>query len=194
MRFALLLWIFSLIFLTGAAPAAAAPDIAGVKIEDSINIYNNTLLLNGAGFVLTGKTPHYVAKIYARQKFSTLDEFFALAGPKRLTLTAVREVETAPIMKMFNRSVETTANRNDMAKLVPGLMSIGKIFNATKSLKPGEVLTMDWVPMSGLVMYLGGRLLGEPMREPEFFRAAASVWMGEPPTDPKLRDALLGKG
>lgn len=175
------------------APAISATlDIGGVKVEETLAIYNNTLLLNGAGLVSNGKTPMYVAQIYAKQKFKTLDELFAIPGPKRLVLTAIKEVDTGPIVKMFNRSVETTASKNDMAKLIPGLMSIGEVFKTNRVLKPGEVMTMDWVPISGLVIYLGGKLQGQPYREPELFKAAMSVWMGEIPADAKVKEALLG--
>ena len=39
-----------------SVPALAqAPDFGGVKIEDTITIYNNTLVLNGAGVAVVGK-------------------------------------------------------------------------------------------------------------------------------------------
>ena len=179
-----------------AAPYALAGtiDVAGVKMEDSLAIYNNTLLLNGAGVVSSGKTQLYIVKIYAKKKFANVDQLFQVPGPKRLVITAgAKELDTAPIMKLFNRNVEAQADKSDMAKLVPGLMSLGKIFGTYKVIKPGESLIFDWAPYAGLVMYLDGKLLGEPFKEPEFFRAAMSIWMGESPLEPKLRDVLLGK-
>jgi hypothetical protein len=187
-----LLLLATTAMLLGSAAVSATLDIGGVKVEESLTIYNNTLLLNGAGLVSNGKTPSYVVQIYAKQKFKTLDELFAVPGPKRLVLTAVKEVETGPIVKMFNRSVDDIAGKNDRAKLIPGLMSIGEIFKANRVLKPGDVMTMDWVPISGLVIYLGGKLQGQPYREPELFKAAMGVWMGEFPADAKVRDSLLG--
>ncbi len=187
-----LLLLANMAMLLGTASLAGTLDIGGVKVEESLTIYNNTLLLNGAGLVSNGKTPSYVAQIYAKQKFKTLDELFAVPGPKRLVLTAVKEVDTGPIVKMFNRSVDETAGKSDRAKLIPGLMSIGEIFKANRVLKPGEVMTMDWVPISGLVIYLGGKLQGQPYREPELFRAAMGVWMGEFPADAKVKESLLG--
>ena len=104
-------------------------------------------------------------------------------GPKRIILTPTRDVDTAPIVKMFNRSVEETAARGDMAKLVPGLMSIGNVFKTNATLHPGEVMTIDWVPISGLIIYVGGKLQGEPQRVPELFRAMAGMWIGDNPAD-----------
>lgn len=186
------LLVGALAAVLGCHGVAGTLDVGGIKIEDSLTIYNNTLLLNGAGIFPNGKNPVYVAHIYARQKFKTLDELFAEPGPKRLVLTAVREVDTGPIVKMFNRSVDVTASKNDMAKLIPGLMSIGNVFKANRVLHPGDIMTLDWVPISGLVIYIDGKLQGEPYRQPELFRAAMGVWMGDAPADAKLKEALLG--
>jgi len=178
--------------LLAASGYAGTVDIGGIKFEDNLTIYNNTLLLNGAGIVSNGKTPQYSAQIYAKQKFTTLEALSATPGPKRLVLTAIREVDTGPILKLLSRSVDATAAKGDMAKLIPGMMNIGNVFKANRLLKPGEVMTMDWIPITGLVIYIGGKMQGDPMREPELFRAAMGVWMGETPADAKLRDALLG--
>lgn len=188
-----LLLLASATLLLQSTAVSATLDVGGVKVEETLSIYNNTLLLNGAGLVSNGKVPSYVAQIYAKQKFKTLDELFAIPGPKRLVLTAVKEVDTGPIVKMFNRSVDETAGKSDRAKLIPGLMSIGEVFMANRSLKPGEVMTLDWVPVSGLVIYLGGKLQGQPYRDAELFRAAMWVWMGDFPVDPKVKEALLGR-
>lgn len=179
--------------LAGASIHAATLDVGGVKVEDSLSIYNNTLVLNGAGVAANGKAPIYVAQIHCKKKFSTLGELLATPGPKRLTLTVLREFDTGPIVKQFNRSLETTANKSDMAKLIPGLVNIGNIFKANPVLRPGQVMTMDWVPITGLVIYIGGKMQGEPARDPELFRAAMDVWMGDAPTDAKVKDALLGR-
>lgn len=179
--------------LLGFSALSAPLDVGGAKVEESLTIYNNTLLLNGAGLISNGKSPSYVVQIYAKQKFKSLDELLAAPGPKRLVLTAVKEVDTGPIVKMFNRSVDETAGKSDRAKLIPSLMSIGEVFNANRVLKPGDVMTMDWVPISGMVIYLGGKLQGQPYRDAELFKAAMWVWMGEFPADAKVKDALLGR-
>jgi hypothetical protein len=192
-KFSALLWVALTATLLSTAARAQAPEFGGVKIEDNITIYNNTLLLNGAGVSIAGKNKMYVVQIYAKQKFATLDELMAAPGPKRLVLTALREVDTAPIVKNFNRNLED-GNRADMAKLVPGMVGIGNLFKAKRALAPGEVMTLDWIPIYGFTVYIGGKLQGEPYRQPELFKAAAGVWMGESNMDPKVKDALLGKG
>lgn len=190
-------YFVSLCFAVAAALSttnalAQAPEFGGVKIEDNITIYNNTLVLNGAGVSVAGKNKMYVVQVYAKQKFGSLDELMAAPGPKRLILTALRELDTAPIVKNFNRNLED-GNRADMAKLVPGMVGIGNLFKAKRALAPGEVMTLDWIPIYGFTVYIGGKLQGEPYRQPELFKAAAGVFMGDSNMDPKVKDALLGK-
>ncbi len=172
---------------------AQAPDFGGVKIEDNITIYNNTLVLNGAGVSILGKNKMYVVQVYAKQKFTTLDELMAAPGPKRMVLTALREMDTAPIVKHFNRNLED-GNRADMAKLVPGMVGIGNLFKAKRVLAPGEVMSLDWIPIYGFTVYIGGKMQGDAYRQPELFKAAAGVFMGESNIDPKVKEALLGRG
>ena len=179
------------LFLTSAQ--AETPDFGGVKIEDSITIYNNTLILNGAGTSVLGKNKMYVVQVYAKQKFSTLDQMMAAPGPKRLIVTALREVDTAPIVKNFNRNLED-GNRADMAKLVPGMVGIGNLFKAKRALAPGEVMSLDWIPIYGFTVYIGGKMQGEAYRQPELYKAAVGVFMGDSNIDPKVKEALLGQG
>ena len=193
LKFLALLWLAVATFLLPVNARAQAPEFGGVKIEDNITIYNNTLLLNGAGVSTVGKNKMYVVQIYAKQKFGTLDELMNIPGPKRLVLTALREVDTAPMVKNFNRNLED-GNRADMAKLVPGMVGIGNLFKAKRALAAGEVMTLDWIPIYGFTVYIGGKLQGDPYRQPELFKAAAGVFMGESNMDPKVKDALLGKG
>jgi hypothetical protein len=176
-----------------AGAIAATLDINGVKFEDRIAIYNNTLVLNGAGMVGGPKTPHFVVNVYARAPFSTLDELFKAPGPKRVTVTALRDLDTDPIVKVFTRGVNDSATKGDIAKLIPGLGNLENIFRANKVIRKGDVMMLDWVPITGLVIYVGGKVQGLPFKEPEFFRAAMSIWMGETSADTALRDALLGR-
>ncbi len=191
-RFAMLCLATLVVVCSGGAQAQV-PEFGGVKIDDTITIYNNALTLNGAGVSLVGKTKMYVVQIYAKQKFATLDELMATPGPKRLVLTALKEIDTAPIVRSFNRSLEDN-NRANMSTLIPGMVGIGDLFKTRRVLAPGEVMTLDWIPVYGFTIYIGGKVQGSAYRQPELYKAAMSVWMGENNLDPKIKEALLGRG
>lgn len=171
---------------------AATLEINGVKVEDSATVNGVKLQLNGAGTRYKGPFKVYVADLYAGKKFSSLDELVAAPGPKRMTLTMVREVEAGPFGKLLTRGMEDNTPRTEMSKLIPGLIRMGEIFSAHKVLLPGDVILLDWIPGAGMVVTAKGKIQSEPFKEPEFFKAMMSIWLGPVPADFKLKDALLG--
>ena len=176
----------------GSAALAATTEIAGVKVEDSATVGGAKLALNGAGIRYKGPFKVYVADLYVGKKVASLDELVAAPGPKRLTMTMLREVEAGPFGKLLTRGMEDNNPKSEMSKLVPGLIRMGDIFSANKVLVPGDTILLDWIPGTGLVVTAKGKLQGEPFKEPEFYKALMSIWLGGVPADFKLKDALLG--
>ncbi len=170
----------------------AATDIAGVKIEDTATVGGVKLQLSGAGVRYKGPFKIYVGDLYTTQKVKSLEELVAAPGPKRLTMTFLREIEAGPFGKLLTRGVEDNVPKNQMSKLVPGMIRMGDIFTVNKVLNPGDVITIDWIPGTGMVVTAKGKVQGEPFKEPEFFAAIMSIWFGQNPADWKLKDAMLG--
>jgi len=185
-----LLLSIAAMLLAGAAMAATL-DIAGVKVEDSANVGGAKLLLNGAG-IRYKIVKVYVGELYTSKPVSTLEELVAAPGPKRLSMTFLREVEAGSFGKLLTRGMEDNVQKNQMSKLVPGMIRMGDIFTINKVLLPGDIITLDWLPGTGLVITAKGKVQGEPFKEPEFFAALMSIWFGQSPADWKLKDAMLG--
>lgn len=175
-----------------ATSVLAAVELAGVKVEDTATVAGTKLQLNGAGIRYKGPFKVYVGDLYTTQKVRSLEELVAAPGPKRLTMTFVREIEAGPFGKLLTRGVEDNVPKNEMSKLVPGMIRMGDIFTVNKVLNPGDVITLDWIPGSGMVVTAKGKVQGEPFKEPEFFKAIMSIWFGQNPADWKLKDAMLG--
>ena len=185
-----------LLLLTSAlihVSATAAPlVIHGVKVEDTATVGGATLQLNGAGTRYKGPFKVYVGDLYTSKKVTTLDELVAAPGPKRLTMTFLREIEAGPFGKLLTRGVEDNVSKAEISKLVPGLIRMGDIFTVNKLLIPGDIITIDWIPGTGMVVTAKGKPQGEPFKEPEFFKAIMSIWFGQSPADWRLKDAMLG--
>lgn len=174
-------------------PALAATlDLHGVKIEDSATINGVKLQLNGAGTRYKGPFKVYVADIYASKKINSLDELVAAPGPKRLTMTMLRDVDAGSLGKLLTRGIEDNTSRAEMSKLIPGLIRMGDIFSANKMMAAGDVILIDWIPGTGMITTFRGKVQGEPFTEPAFFKAMMSIWLGPSPADWRLKDALLG--
>ncbi len=176
-----------------AAPAFAM-EISGVTIEPDAKVAGTKLVLNGAGVRYKGFIKVNVAEIYASKKFSSLEELIALPGPKRVSLTMLRDVPSGMMGKSLTRGIEDNFPRGEVSKLVPSLIRIGELFNAFKTLSTGDRVLIEWIPGTGTVVTVRGMVQGEPFKEPEFFRAVVSIWLGPVPVDFKLKDALLGQG
>jgi hypothetical protein len=183
--------IIAALVLCAAHSFASTIEIHGVKIPESITVAGTELERNGAGTRYRGPFKVYVADLYTTQKVTSLDALVAAPGPKRLSMTMLREIESGPFGKLLTRGVEDNVSKNEMSKLIPGLMRMGDIFTAVKVLNPGDVIILDWIPGTGMVITVKGKAQGEPFKEPEFFRAMMSIWLGNSPADAKLKEALL---
>lgn len=173
------------------ATFAANMELHGIKIPDSMTVGGSKLQLNGAGTRYKGPFKIYVADLYTTKKVQSLDELIASPGPKRLTMTMLREIESGPFGKLLTRGVEDNVSKSEMSKLIPGLIRMGDIFTTIKVQNPGDVITLDWIPGTGLLITAKGKVQGDPFKEPEFFRAMMSIWLGASPADFKLKEALL---
>ena len=173
--------------------AAATVDVAGVKLQDTIDLQGTKLQLNGAGVRYKAVFKVYAAGLYVGKKVATPEELFAAPGPKRISFTLLRDIDSNELGKAFTKGFEDNSPKNEMSKLLPSLFKMGQIFADQKKLVAGEGFTIDWIPGTGTVISVKGKAQGEPFKEPEFYAALMRIWLGPVPADFKLKDALLGK-
>jgi hypothetical protein len=175
------------------AALATLVEVSGVKLDESVDVRGTKLVLNGAGVRYRAVFKVYVGALYVGKKVATPDEFFAATGPKRMSITMLRDIDSNELGKAFTKGFEENAPKGEMSKLIPGLVRMGQVFADQKKLVTGDAFTIDWIPGSGTVITVKGKAQGEPFKEPEFFNALMRIWLGNSPADWKLKDALLGK-
>lgn len=180
-------------WLLSVSIQAAPIDMAGVKLADLIDLGGAKLQLNGAGIRYKAVFKVYVAALYLDKKAATPEEVYATSGPKRISITLLREIDSNELGKSFTKAFEENAPRTEMSRLIPGLIKMGQVFSALKTMPAGENFTIDWVPGTGTVISVKGKPQGEPIKEAEFFNAMMRIWLGTKPADWKLKDELLGK-
>ncbi len=174
------------------AAFAATLEVAGVKFEDTLDQRGTKLVLNGAGVRYKAVFKVYSAGLYLPKKATAPEEALGMAGPKRISITMLREIDSNELGKLFTRGVEDNAPRAEMSKLIPGLLRMSQIFSDQKKLATGDSFTFEWVPGTGGILTIKGKQQGEPFKEQEFFTALLRIWLGPSPADWKLKDALLG--
>ena len=172
---------------------AAPVEVAGVKLDDPLELQGSKLQLNGAGIRYKAIFKVYAVGLYLGKKAATAEEAFAATGPKRISLTLLRDIDSNELGKSFTKAFEENAPKNEMSKLVPGLIRLGEIFAAQKKMQAGEGFFIDWIPGTGTVILVKGKQQGEAIKEPEFYNAMLRIWLGHKPADWKLKEELLGK-
>jgi hypothetical protein len=190
MRFIKTLAFVTALFASQAQ--AAVIEINGVKFEDTVDVRDSKLVLNGAGTRFRTVVKVYAAGLYVSKKAETPEEVISQPGAKRLSITMLRDIDSAELGRLFIRSVEDNITPPDFPKVMANLVRMGKLFSEEKKMLTGDSLSIDWIPGVGTVISVRGKA-SEPFKEPEFFGAMMSVWLGRAPADRLLKDALLGK-
>ena len=172
---------------------AAPVEISGVKLDDPVDVRGTPLQLNGAGIRYKAIFKVYVAGLYLGKKAVTPEEAYAAPGPKRLTITLLRDIDSDVLGKSMTEAFENNTPIEEVARLTPGLVTIRQAFADQKKLRAGENFTIDWIPGTGTILSIKGVQQGEPFKGLEFFNALIRLWVGPRPADFKLKEALLGK-
>ncbi|MDM0044988.1 chalcone isomerase family protein [Variovorax dokdonensis] len=186
-------WLLAAALMVALTSAnAAAIELAGVKIEDQLNLEGNALQLNGAGVRYKTVIRVYTAGLYLSRKAQSMEEALAAPGAKRMAITMLRDIDANELGKLFMRGVEDNSPKSEFSRLIPGLLRMGQLFADKKNLKAGDSFTIDWVPGKGTLIAINGQQQGAPIAEQAFFNALMRIWLGQVPADFKLKDALLG--
>ena len=172
--------------------AMAVVDVHGVKFEDTADVHGAKLQLNGAGTRYKAIFKVYAAGLYLGKKAGSLEEVVNAPGPKRMTITMLRGIDAKELGKLLTRGIEDNMGKSEMSKLIPGLVRMGEMFATQKPMVTGDNFMIEWIPGQGSVITVRGQVQGEPFKEPEFFRALMSIWLGPSPADYKLKENLLG--
>ena len=180
-------------FILAGSAWSQAVTVADVKNEPTQTLGDSTVQLNGAGVRYKAVFKVYTAGLYLEKKAATAQEVASQRGPKRLSITMLREIDSTELGKLFSRGMEDNMDRAAFSRIVPGVLRMSQIFSDHKKLQARDQFMIDWIPGTGTVITVKGKVQGEPFKEPEFFNALMGIWLGNLPADFKLKDALLGK-
>lgn len=177
--------------LLGVGQLACALEVGGVNFAPQVEVNGSKLELNGAGVRYKAVFKVYAAGLYLGHKAGSLEEVLKTPGPKRMSITMLRDIDAAELGKLFSRGMEDNMDRAAFVQLIPGIMRMSQIFSDHKKLVAGDSFTLDWMPGQGLSIAVKGKVQGAPFKEPEFFAALLGIWLGKAPADWQLKNALL---
>lgn len=165
----------------------------GVKFEPSMQVGGKALTLNGAGIRYKAIFKVYAAGLYLGTHATTPEAVYAAPGPKRIRIVMYREIDANELGKLFTQGMEKNVSPAEFSRAINGTIRLGDLFSRHKKLVAGDYFDVDWVPGTGSTVLVNGKAEIEPIKEPEFFNALMSIWLGKSPADTQLRLALLGQ-
>ncbi|MBC3863807.1 chalcone isomerase family protein [Undibacterium jejuense] len=176
----------------GVATGVNATEVAGVKLDDTLQLANTELKLNGAGIRYKAIFKVYVAGLYLKEKKTTVQDVLNADGPRRVTLVMMRDLSSEDFSRGFMQGIQKNTDKGDKAKLTSQFLRFGELFASVPELKKGDVMTNDWIPGVGTVVALNGKKMGDPYPDILFYNALLRIWLGESPVDSGLKKAMLG--
>ena len=179
--------------LTAPLARAQTTEVAGVKYDQSLQVANARLLLNGAGIRYKAVFKVYTAGLYLGSKASTTEAVLATPGPRRMHIVMLRDIDANELGKLFTRGMQDNSPREEFSKSIAGTIRLSELFSAKKKLVAGDSFSVDYVPGQGTTVLINGKASIDPIKEPEFFTSLLRIWLGNNPADGQLKDALLGK-
>ena len=175
------------------APQGAVVKVAGIDYPPQVAVASQPLQLNGAGLRYKFVVKVYTAGLYLPTQADTPEQVMAETGPKRLHVVMLRDIDGNELGKLFTRGMQDNVPRAMFAQSITGTLRMAEIFARRKNLKAGQSFSVDWLPGVGTQISVNGEPEGAPIKEPEFFNALLSIWLGPNPAYEPLKDALLGK-
>jgi hypothetical protein len=175
------------------AATASAKEIAGVHADDHAQVGAHELVLNGAGLHRTLFSKIYVAALYLVEKQTSPAGVLALAGPKRISITLLRDLPAQRLVDSLMDGIHDNTSREERPQLKDRLDELTAILMSVGRGKRGDVIAFDFLPDTGTVVLLDGEAKGAAIPGEDLYRALLRVWVGGHPGDGGLKKALLDR-
>ena len=177
------------VLLAASGPATAA-SCEDVTFPDSVQVGGQSLVLNGLGLreATMFNVSVYVAALYNGGQTMDGGAVINDAGPRRLVLHFVRDVDGGDIAEAFEDGFEAN---NDGATMDAIGDRVGQLNGWMEDMAEGEVMTFDAVPGEGLSVTVRGADKGL-VEGDDFIPAFLAIWFGDEPPNDGLKDGLLG--
>ena len=175
-------------WLMVSSPQAA--DVAGVKIEDKVQVGGQELVLNGAGLRTKFFIKVYVGALYAAQKATAPAALIDSPAPRRMLLRMLRDMEAETFHNALDEGLRNNLTPVEMTELKPQSDQLATLMKGIGAVKEGDSIVIDFGG-TGVEVGLNGKSRGR-IEGPAFARALLRVWLGEHPADAALKKGLLG--
>ena len=142
-------------------------EVTGVKFHQNVALAGSPLQLNGAGTRYKTIIKVYAVALYLPAKVNPPEDVLAAAGPKRLQVVMLRDIDANELGKLFTRGMEDNSTREQFGKTIAGTLRLADMFAARNKLVSGDQFTIDYLPGRGTAIGINGQQQGELIKEPD---------------------------
>jgi hypothetical protein len=163
--------------------------VAGVKLDDSVNVNGQNLVLNGAGVRKKFFVKVYVGALYLTAKQSDAAAIQAADAPRRMVMHFVFNVGKGKIAEAWEEGLEdNTPNASAEVKA-----NFKTLASWMEDMKDGQQIVLTYVPATGTTIDVNGHnkgtLAGKATAD-----AILATWIGpKPGPGDDFKKAVLGK-
>ena len=183
-----------LILLAAAALAAfvpgrpaAARELAGVDMPETLSVGDKTLKLNGLGLRKKAIFKVYVGGLYLESPSKDAAAILASDQAKAVRMTFLRDVSQSQLKGAFGEGFEANAKEKAAAQNA----AINRLYSLLPDMKETHSLSFSYVPGKGTTVSLDEKALGT-IEGREFAEALFSLWLGPKPPSEDLKKGMLG--
>lgn len=173
-------------------PAWAAVEIKGAKFNDTYQLGNQALQLNGAGVRVKIVVDVYAAGLYVPHKEHNAAALISQPGPKSMQIVLLRDLTGEDFADAMIKGFKKNNNDNDVAKYQHKLDEIRTLMMGFGQVKKGTSIHIDNTPGMGTRVLVDGVQKGADMVGDDFYAALLRIWLGNSPVDSDLKEALIG--
>jgi hypothetical protein len=163
--------------------------VAGVKLDDSVNVNGQNLVLNGAGVRKKFFIKVYVGALYLTAKQSDAAAILAADAPRRMVMHFVFNVGKGKIAEAWEEGLEDNTP-NAAAEVKANFKTLASWM---EDMKDGQQIVLTYVPATGTTIDVNGHnkgtLAGKATAD-----AILATWIGpKPGPGDDFKKAVLGR-
>jgi hypothetical protein len=176
--------------LAVAGVQAQVIELEGVKLEPTAQVGGSALQLNGVGLRKRAIFKVYVAGLYVPQKSADAAALLAQKGPRRISITMLRDVDADSFSGALNDGLRANHTEAQVAALKSQIDTLNANLKAVGEAKKGDVIHFEYLPESGTRVTVNGQARGNPIPGEDFFTAVLRIWIGDKPVDADLKKGM----
>lgn len=173
-----------------AAAGLQAAEVAGIKLDDKVQVAGRELVLNGAGLRTKFVFKVYVGALYVAEKTTTPAAIYDSPAPRRMLMRMMRDMDAEALYKALDEGLRNNLAETELTGFKPQIDQLGTIMKDIGAVKEGDGIAIDF-DSAGTEVGVNGRSQGR-VEGAAFGRALLKVWLGDRPADDDLKKGLLG--